>query len=118
MTNTKIAGEGGLFSADFTTNPILPYGGVANIKDLGAGYFGMIPGDFDANGQVQNTDYNNTLPQIGWPGYLSTDYNLNGEVLGQMVYRADHPVQKGTNEWIITTTNWAQGAYFLELKEK
>jgi hypothetical protein len=50
------------------------------VKNLGDGFFGLFSGDFDANGQVQNSDRTNLVPIIGTAGYLSGDLDLNGQV--------------------------------------
>ena len=48
---------------------------------LETGVYGMIAGDANGNGQVQNDDKNDIWKvQVGTAGYKSADYNLNGEV--------------------------------------
>jgi hypothetical protein len=50
-------------------------------KDLGGGYYGMIAGDANADGNVDNTDKNDIwVPQAGTAGYLEADFNLNVDV--------------------------------------
>ena len=55
-------------------------GGLNGIAPLPGGLFGMYSGDFNANGQVQNTDVNGLIPSLGTSGYLMGDLNLNGQV--------------------------------------
>jgi hypothetical protein len=65
---------------DFTLDEADVYGGTNAVKNLGDGFFGLFSGDFDANGQVQNSDRTNLVPIIGTAGYLSGDLDLNGQV--------------------------------------
>jgi len=66
---------------DFTTGSGQFYGGSEGAKDLGSGVWGMITGDGNGNGQVQNDDSENIWkPNNGISGYENSDYNMNGEV--------------------------------------
>ena len=56
------------------------FGGANGIAALGDGYFGLFSGDFDHNGQVQNTDYARMIITLGTAGYLQGDMDLNGQV--------------------------------------
>ncbi|MCF8246642.1 MAG: hypothetical protein K9J37_17155 [Saprospiraceae bacterium] len=80
MTANKLA----LFSTptafDFTNDPASTFGGLNGIADLGGGRFGLFSGDFNHNGQVQNTDVTGLLPSLGNAGYLPGDLNLNSQV--------------------------------------
>jgi hypothetical protein len=50
-------------------------------KDLMDGYYGMIAGDANADGGVDNVDKNDIwTPQAGTAGYLEADFNLNVDV--------------------------------------
>ena len=65
---------------DFTTSQSQAYGTNA-MADLGDGNFGMIAGDGNGNGQVQNNDSENIWkPDNGTSGYKNSDFNLNGQV--------------------------------------
>ena len=55
-------------------------GGINGIADLGGGDFGLYSGDFNSNGQVQNTDVSAMVLTIGNAGYLPGDCDLNGQV--------------------------------------
>lgn len=69
------------FSYDFTTGESQVYGGVIGHKEIAAGIWGMISGDANADGQVDNTDKNvEWASQAGTTGYLSADFDLNGQV--------------------------------------
>ncbi len=80
MTASKQFTMPGYFSYDFTDDPSKSYQGVTGIKELEPGVFGLFSGDYNANGQVQNTDYNSVLPFLGFAGYRFGDFNLNGQV--------------------------------------
>ncbi len=66
---------------DFTTASNKFYGESAGAKDLGSGVWGMIAGDGNGNGQVQNDDSENIWKSAnGTSGYKNSDYNMNGQV--------------------------------------
>ncbi len=65
---------------DMRTDQSKAYGTNA-MKDLGGGYYGMISGDANGNGQIQNNDSETYWAvQNGQSGYKEGDYNLNGQV--------------------------------------
>ena len=55
-------------------------GGTNGIATLPDGKLGLFSGDFNANGQVQNTDYAGMVLTLGTAGYLPGDFDLNGQV--------------------------------------
>jgi hypothetical protein len=65
---------------DFTSDLNQVFGGVNGIATLADGNFGLYSGDFNRNGQIQNTDYAAMVLTIGASGYQSGDFNLNGQV--------------------------------------
>lgn len=68
---------------DFTTGSGQFYGGSDGSKliDLSPVVWGMISGDANGNGQVQNNDSENYWkPDNGLSGYKISDFNLNGQV--------------------------------------
>ncbi|MEO1435648.1 MAG: hypothetical protein AAFV80_08945 [Bacteroidota bacterium] len=65
---------------DFTIDPDLAAGGAAAFIDFGNGHYGLISGDFNGDGQVQNTDFNALSLYLGSSGYKSGDLDLNGQV--------------------------------------
>ena len=66
---------------NFTTASTQFYGGATGAKDLGSGVWGMIAGDGNGNGQVQNNDSENIWkPDNGTSGYKNSDFNMNGQV--------------------------------------
>ena len=68
-------------SWDFTTGSGQYYGGATGAQELETDVWGMIAGDADGDGQVQNTDKNvEWRSQVGQSGYKEADFNLNGQV--------------------------------------
>jgi uncharacterized protein (TIGR02145 family) len=72
------------YSYDFTTGAEKAYGGVNGHIEVGQGIWGMVSGDGDANGQVNNMDKVDVWkPQGGQSGYLAGDFNMDGQVGNQ-----------------------------------
>jgi len=67
-------------SLDFTTSTANALGGALSLTDLGDGFFAIFSGDYNGNGQIQNTDANSLILDIGTSGYKAGDLDLNGEV--------------------------------------
>lgn len=67
-------------SLDLTTGTSLVVGGANALNLLSSGVYGLFCGDFDANGQIQNTDGTSLVPTIGIGGYLPGDIDMNGQV--------------------------------------
>lgn len=84
---------------DFASDPTLASGATAALSDLGNGAYGLFSGDFDGNGQIQNTDGNALTPTLGSSGYLPGDNDLNGQV-------------QNTDLQIKLTPNLGRGAQF------
>lgn len=84
---------------DFSANPDLAEGGAAALIDFGDGNYGLISGDFDGDGQIQNTDSNAQNQNLGSSGYLPGDSDLNGQV-------------QNTDLQIKLTPNLGRGAQF------
>lgn len=65
---------------NYTDSQTKAYGNNSMI-DLGNGFFGMIAGDANGNGQVQNNDSESIWKlEYGQAGYNNGDFNLNGQV--------------------------------------
>ncbi|MEM9931568.1 MAG: hypothetical protein AAF840_17310, partial [Bacteroidota bacterium] len=64
----------------FLVDPGQAFGGTNGVSDFGDGFFGLISGDFDRNGQVQNTDGTGLTQTLGSSGYQQGDLDLNGQV--------------------------------------
>ena len=65
---------------DFTSDLGNIFGAANGIGDLGDGKLGLYSGDFNRNGQVQNTDYSFMVLTLGTSGYASGDLDLNSQV--------------------------------------
>lgn len=65
---------------DLMTNPAALVGGSNAVFDFGDGFYGLVSGDFDRNGQIQNTDGANVTQLLGGSGYVQGDLDLNGQI--------------------------------------
>jgi len=71
----------GTYSWDYTTGAGQAYGGSNAHKEIAGGIWGMISGDGNADGQVNNGDKNDVWkPQSGTSGYKAGDFTMNGQV--------------------------------------
>lgn len=81
MSNTELVNIGGNYIFDFTIGAAQAYGGITAHKELSPGIWGMVSGDGNSDGQVNNSDKNDVWkPEAGSAGYLSGDYSMNGQV--------------------------------------
>jgi len=80
MSSGKITRDGNTFTIDFTQSSTIAFGGANGVADLGGGYYGLISGDANGNGQVQTVDLNLFYEDQGLGGYLPEDFNLNSQV--------------------------------------
>jgi len=81
MSSNPLTKNGGLYNYDFTNSSSQVFGGILGHKELVPGIWGLISGDGDANGNVNNIDKLEVWkPQSGSSGYKSGDFNLNGQV--------------------------------------
>ena len=71
---------GGTLSIDLTTSSALIEGGANAIADMGDGNFALFSGDFDGNGQVQNSDKVAVEILRGTNGFSNADLDMNSEV--------------------------------------
>lgn len=68
-------------SLDLTTGLAVVNGGSNAVVDLGNGIFALYAGDYDGNGQVQNTDLTAMRPLLGQPSsYDYADLDMNTQV--------------------------------------
>jgi len=80
ISSNPVTEAGGVYAYDFSTSADKAFGSVLAQKDLGGGIFGMISGDSDANGVVNENDKAiNWSGETGNTGYLSSDIDLNGQ---------------------------------------
>jgi hypothetical protein len=79
MTMTAVPQNGGIYTYDFTTSAGQAYGN--NQSDLGGGAYGMIGGNANGDGIIDEFDgIEAWYPQVGTAGYLSSDVNMDGQV--------------------------------------
>ncbi len=55
-------------------------GGTNALIDMGSGVFAVVAGDYDNNGQIQNTDINSVITVLGGSGYSNADMDMNGQI--------------------------------------
>jgi|GEM_PF-5618320 len=81
MSPAPLIENGNIYSWNFSSGPDQVHGGILAHKELGGGLYGLLGGDGDGNGEVQNQDKLEVWRyQAGQIGYLSGDYNMNGQV--------------------------------------
>ncbi len=81
MSANPLMGTDGIFSYDFTMGIDQAYGGSLAQKELAPGVYGMIGGDGNADGVIDNTDKTSIWSIFaGKRGYEAGDYNMNSQV--------------------------------------
>ncbi len=79
LTANPINLSGSATVLDLTTNSLLVTGGANGIANMDDGNYALFAGDFDGNGQIQNSDAVGALPFIGLSGYLNADIDMNSQ---------------------------------------
>lgn len=81
ISGNELTENGGVYSYDFSTGSSQALGNSLAHKEIGPGVWGMVSGDGNANGQVDNVDKNDIwVPQAGLSGYYAGDFSMNGQV--------------------------------------
>ncbi|MCF8369025.1 MAG: choice-of-anchor D domain-containing protein [Bacteroidales bacterium] len=81
MSANPVTKTGGVYTYDFTTAVNKVHGGGLAHKQLDAGKWGMISGDGNSNGEVENNDKDEVwVPLRGSTGYYNADFNMNCNV--------------------------------------
>ena len=81
MSSNSIPTVNDTLTYDFTVGSERFYGGSDGAKEVKEGVWGMITGDGDGNGQIQNNDSEEIWkPENGTSGYKNGDYNMNNQV--------------------------------------
>jgi 3',5'-cyclic AMP phosphodiesterase CpdA len=78
MSANPLVASGGVYNYNFSTGSNQIYGGSAGAIEMVPGVWGMISGDGNADNIVNTNDKDVWVGQAGTSGYLSGDYNLNG----------------------------------------
>ena len=83
ISSVPVTAANGVYSYDFSTDASKVLGGVNSYKELNADLdiWGMVAGDGDADGQIDNNDKNDVwLPQRNTAGYHAGDFDMNRQV--------------------------------------
>jgi hypothetical protein len=82
MSASALTESSGIYTYDFTTSASQAYGSIQ--KDLGAGVFGMITGDANMDGTIDDLDATEAwFSQAAQSGYFSGDVDMNSQVNNQ-----------------------------------
>lgn len=77
MSAEPLVNTSGTFTFDFTTAVINTFGGAYGIKSLPNNYWGLVAGDGNADGVIDEADKTSWNSQSGYAGYLLNDLNLD-----------------------------------------
>ncbi len=80
MSAIPIALSGTTANIDLSSDYTSVYGTTNAVVDIGNGVLAMYGGDYDENGQVQNTDLSGIVILLGGSGYSNADLDMNGEI--------------------------------------
>jgi hypothetical protein len=81
ISSNALVIAGNTYTYDFTTGSGQAYGGANGHKEIGTGIWGMVSGDGNADGQINNTDKNDVWKvESGNAGYKAGDFNMDGQV--------------------------------------
>ena len=81
MSSNPLTESSGVYTYDFTTGPDKVYGGAKACIEIDTGVWGMIGGDGNADGQINNRDKNDEwLPNYNVSSYNNGDFDMNGVV--------------------------------------
>jgi len=81
MSAYPLVESGGVYVYDFRTSSDKAFGGTAGYKQLlPSGFWGMVGGDGDTNGVIEDNDKTSVwMPEAGTKGYKYGDFNMNGQ---------------------------------------
>ena len=80
MSASPLAYEKGIYQFDFSTSSGQIYQGASGSKEISPGVWGMIAGDADGNGSIENEDKTSVWDEAaGKQMYLSSDLNLDSQ---------------------------------------
>lgn len=109
MSAIPLAESEGIYSYDFSVADGQAYG-TGSQKDLGSGVFGMIAGDANGDGIINDTDKNPVwYTQAGIAGYLSADLNIDGQCNNQDKDDLWYPNQGYESQIHFTSSNSCPG---------
>ncbi len=79
-TNDYVLFSGADVNINLSNNSALVLGDLNAIKVMSDGTFALFAGDYNGDGQIQNTDKNAVEPLRGISGYRNADIDMNGEI--------------------------------------
>ncbi|MCB2219839.1 MAG: C10 family peptidase [Bacteroidetes bacterium] len=105
MSAYPLSESGGIYGYDFTNDAGQVYGGANGHKEIEIGVWGMVAGDGNGNGIIQNTDETAVWKtDLGQSGYLGGDFDMNG--IAQNTDETNYwKVNLGSGGQITTKTN-------------
>jgi surface protein len=65
---------------NFSNDTAIVSGGLNAMISMNNGVYAMPSGDYDGNGQIQNTDTNAVISTLGASGYHKADMDMNGQI--------------------------------------
>ena len=80
MSESSIYLSEATVTINFTSDVNSVFGGANALSLLPTGKYAMHAGDFDENGQIQNTDINSVILLLGGSGYNEADLDMNGQI--------------------------------------
>jgi hypothetical protein len=84
MSAFSLVEAGGIYSYDFSTGASQVFGGQSGYKEIGSGIWGMVGGDANADGIIDQSDLNDYWKtEAGLKNYFYSDFNLDSEVDNQ-----------------------------------
>jgi len=78
-SNNTLTLSNTVFELDLTVSTNVLNGDGA-LSNLGDGLYGMLAGDADSNGQIQNSDVDVVIQNIGSSSYDNYDIDMNGQI--------------------------------------
>ncbi len=84
LSANALTGSAGVYNYDFTTGYNKTFGGMDGCKEVTPGIWGMMGGDSNCDGDINESDINLLWkPNAGEAGYRLEDFNLDGQVNNQ-----------------------------------
>ncbi len=104
MSATTLTQTNGVYTFDFTQDSGMAIQGNQSMKQLAPDTWGIISGDGNADGQINNNDKNEIwLGQLNNSGYYSGDYNMDGKV-NEIDLAGKWKINSGKGSWKPDTT--------------
>jgi uncharacterized protein (TIGR02145 family) len=104
MSVTTLTQTNGAYTFDFTQDSGMAIQGNQSMKQLAPDTWGIISGDGNADGQINNSDKNEIwFAQLNNSGYFSGDYNMDGKV-NEIDLAGKWKTNSGKGSWKPDTT--------------